>query len=49
MVDEGLADVHVLPTSDKCFGVTYKEDKALVVSSFGELVEQGVYKKKLWE
>mgnify|MGYP000867073526 CR=1 FL=1 len=49
MVEEGLADVHVLPTSDKWFGVTYKEDKALVVSSFGELVEQGVYKKKLWE
>lgn len=48
-VEEGLADVHVLPTSDKWFGVTYKEDKALVVSSFGELVEQGVYKKKLWE
>ena len=49
MVEEGLADVHVLPTSDKWFGVTYKEDKAFVVSSFGELVEQGVYKKKLWE
>ena len=49
MVDEKLADVHVLPTSDKWFGVTYKEDKALVVSSFAELVEQGVYKKNLWD
>jgi hypothetical protein len=49
MVEEGLAEVHVLPTSDKWFGVTYKEDKALVVNSFAELVEQGVYKKKLWE
>ena len=49
MVDEKLADVHVLPTSDKWFGVTYKEDKALVVSSFAGLVEQGVYKKNLWD
>ena len=40
--------MHVLPTGDKWFGVTYKEDKALVVSSFAELVNQGVYKKKLW-
>ena len=48
-VEEKLADVHVLPTGDKGFGVTYKEDKALVVQSFAELVGQGVYKKKLWE
>ena len=49
MVDEGCACVHVLKTSDKWFGVTYKEDKALVVESFAGLVEQGVYPRKLWE
>ena len=48
MVEEKLADVYVLPTGDKWFGVTYKEDKALVVKSFAELVEQGVYNKQLW-
>ena len=49
MVEEGLASVHVLKTADKWFGVTYKEDKPLVVESFAKLVSQGVYKKKLWE
>lgn len=49
LVEEGLASVHVLKTSDKWFGVTYKEDKQLVVDSFARLVEQGVYGRKLWE
>lgn len=48
MVEEGIADVYVLPTSDKWFGVTYKEDKELVVKSFAELVENGTYDRELW-
>lgn len=48
MVEEGIADVHVLPTSDKWFGVTYKEDKELVVKSFAKLVENGTYDRELW-
>ena len=49
IIRKGIADVHVLFTSDKWFEVTYKEDKALFVSSFAELMEQRVYGKKLWQ
>ena len=41
--------VEVLPTQDKWFGVTYKEDKSAVVQSFRALIEQGVYKPNLYE
>lgn len=42
------ADVSVLETKDKWFGVTYKEDKQIVMDSFKALVEAGVYKEKLF-
>lgn len=35
--------VKVLETRDKWFGVTYQEDKELVVESFRDLIETGVY------
>ena len=35
--------VDVLPTGDKWFGVTYKEDKPVVVESFRRLYAQGEY------
>ena len=34
---------------DKWFGVTYKEDKPLVVRSFRELIDAGVYKERLFD
>lgn len=37
-------DFSVLPTDDKWFGVTYKEDKPMVVNSIRELIEAGEYK-----
>lgn len=48
MVSEGCADVRVLRTKDRWFGVTYKEDRELVMRSFEELTEQGVYDRMLW-
>ena len=48
MLQTGKAEVSVLDVSDKWFGVTYKEDKETVMKSFAELVEKGVYKKKLY-
>lgn len=48
LVTEGRAEVTVLDVADKWFGVTYKEDKETVVRSFAELVEKGVYNKKLF-
>ena len=44
----GKCAVEVLETDDKWFGVTYKEDKNLVVQSFKKLIEKGVYEKKLY-
>ncbi len=40
---EKKADVKVLETSDKWFGVTYKEDKPKVVAAIRELIRQGTY------
>ncbi len=33
----------MLPTDDKWFGVTYKEDKPAVMESFRELIRSGAY------
>ena len=49
LIREEKAQVKVLETRDKWFGVTYKEDKEAVVASFKKLIEQGVYKEKLFD
>lgn len=49
LIKEGSAEVSVLETHDKWFGVTYREDKEMVVNSFANLVEKGVYPPKLFE
>ncbi len=36
-------EVKVLPTKDKWFGVTYKEDKEKVVNAIKELIDAGLY------
>lgn len=48
LVNEGLAEVEVLTSGDKWFGVTYKEDKDMVVTSFRKLHEEGKYPEKLF-
>ena len=48
LLEEDKIDVNVLKSHDKWFGVTYKEDKEFVVASIKNLVEQGVYPKKLF-
>lgn len=48
MLAEKKASVKVLETTDKWFGVTYKEDKPMVTAAIHELVNQGVYKDKLY-
>lgn len=47
MLREGYS-FSVLPTDDKWFGVTYKEDKPAVVESFKELIEKGIYTNELF-
>ncbi len=48
LLKEGKMSVKILPTEDKWFGVTYKEDKAAVCKSFDELIKNGVYSKELY-
>ena len=48
LIEDGKAEVSVLSSGDQWFGVTYKEDKPVVVESFAKLVEAGVYPKKLF-
>ena len=45
-IKSGKGTVQVLPTHDKWFGVTYKEDKPVVVESIRKLIADGVYPEK---
>ena len=49
LIQEKRVHVTVLESSDRWFGVTYKEDKPAVIRSFRELIEEGVYKEKLFD
>lgn len=49
MVESGRAQVKVLETHDKWFGVTYKEDKEAVVAAIRKLIADGVYKENLYD
>jgi dTDP-glucose pyrophosphorylase len=47
-IQSGRGTVRVLPTNDRWFGVTYKEDKPVVVESIRKLIAAGVYPEKLY-
>jgi len=49
MVRDGKARVRVLPTTEKWYGITYQEDKPMVLQSIRGLVEQGLYPGNLWK
>ena len=48
MLREGSCTVEALETRDRWFGVTYKEDKEMVVESFQRLIADGVYREELY-
>lgn len=48
LIKTGTASFKVIPTAQKWFGVTYKEDKPIVQKSISELVENGTYPSNLW-
>lgn len=48
MIEKGQATVKVYNTSGKWYGVTYHEDKPVVVSAIRELIKNGEYPEKLW-
>jgi len=49
LIQKKRANVTVLESRDKWFGVTYREDKPEVVRSFRKLIDAGVYKEKLFD
>ena len=49
LLEEGRAAVKVLESEDKWYGVTYKEDKPVVVSAVQAFKDDGLYPKKLWD
>lgn len=49
LISTQTADVKVLDTPSKWFGVTYAEDRPSVVSKIQELVEKGEYPTPLWK
>lgn len=49
LLTEEKATVKVLKSTDKWFGVTYKEDKPVVVAAIRKMKEDGLYPEKLWK
>lgn len=49
LIEEKLGRVKVLRSQDKWYGVTYKEDKPVVVDAIQRMTRAGVYPNRLWE
>ena len=49
LLSQRKARVKVLRSNDKWYGVTYKEDKPMVVAALADLRQKGMYPEKLWE
>lgn len=48
-IKENVAQVKVLETDEKWYGITYKEDKQEVVNAIKDMIQKGIYKEKLWD
>ena len=48
LICEGRASVTVYTTPDKWYGVTYRQDKPLVVEALRRMTEEGRYPSPLW-
>lgn len=49
LLEEEKATVEVLKSSDRWYGVTYKEDKEVVVEAVKNFKKEGLYPDRLWE
>lgn len=49
LITEGEADIKIIYNNEKWIGITYKEDSESARALFDEMLENGVYPKKLWE
>ena len=48
MVAENSIKVELLSTTAKWQGITYREDKQILVDEINSLIEAGEYPKNLW-
>jgi len=48
LIKSQQATVRILHCDEKWFGMTYKEDRPIVVKSIRELIRMGVYPENLW-
>lgn len=48
LLEQGRATVAVLESADKWYGVTYKEDKPVVMEAIKKMKEEGLYPETLW-
>lgn len=49
LINSGKGKVKVINSKDKWYGVTYQEDKALVKEAIKKMIDEGKYKKNLWD
>lgn len=49
LLEEDRASVAVLKSADKWYGMTYKEDKPVVVEAIQRMKDEGLYTEHLWE
>jgi len=49
LVQSGAATVKVLNSTEKWFGITYKEDKVIAVKKLQELINKNLYPENLWK
>ena len=49
LIKEDKAEVKVLKSADRWYGVTYKEDKESVVAALQSMKDKGEYPPKLWK
>ena len=48
LIRGGKATVKVLPCTEKWFGMTYQEDRPIVVENIRSLIKNGIYPENLW-
>ena len=49
LLDEHKARVKVLRSADKLYGVTYREDRPVVLGAIADMTASGLYPDNLWE
>lgn len=49
LLEEKKARVKVLRSTDKWYGVTYREDKPQVVAAIAAMTQSGLYPERLWD